>query len=476
MLVSLSVSNVLSIDGPIEFSMEASKESLHQERVAEVPGGRLLQASAIWGGNASGKSNFCEVLHFAQHLIVVGTLADRPTGRVPFKLRKKAVEEPSRFEFEILVDDKGEEKLFRYAFAITGKTVVSESLAEIRKASEKTYFTRSAATDGQPVFTLDWWGRKGVLEEERQFAGFVAKGTKPNQLFLHEAMDRNMPLLAPVFCWFRDQLVVLEPGAVSMPLEIQESNREELRGYVADILRRADTGIIGIRPVEVQVATLPMPPKQLEALLDEIKEEDGGISLLAPSGQRFSVFRKQGELIAARIVTLRRDADGEEVQFEMNDESDGTLRLFDLAPAFHDLGSSKSRKVYVIDELDRSMHTHLASALVELYFSTLTKDTRSQLIFTTHDSTLMEQRLFRRDEIWFIQRGVHGNTEMESLSNYKDVRHDKDIRKAYLLGRFSGVPHLKSFGGRPWPAGSKEPELFDRLNEAPSLPPASKHS
>jgi uncharacterized protein len=166
----------------------------------------------------------------------------------------------------------------------------------------------------------------------------------------------------------------------------------------------------------------------------------------------------------------------------MSDESDGTQRLFDLAPAFHDLSSPKSRRVYVIDELDRSMHTHLATALLELYFSTLTKATRSQLIFTTHDTALMEQRLFRRDEIWFIERGENGATQVESLSNYKDVRHDKDIRKAYLLGRFSGVPHLKPFGGRQGRAvslkgdnrGSREPELFDHLNEASASSPTGK--
>ncbi|MFZ4766167.1 MAG: AAA family ATPase, partial [Roseimicrobium sp.] len=261
MLARLAASNFLSIDASIEFSMLASKESQHQGRVAEgkdMPA-RLLQTAAVWGGNASGKSNFCRVLDFAQHMVVTGTRPDGPTGRIPFRLREAAANEPSRFEFEILVEADGEEKMFSYIFAVTGREVVEESLAEMRTVSERVFFTRKAGTDGgEHLFTLDWWDRRVVPEDDRMFARFVAKGTKPNQLFLHEAMDRNLALLAPVFRWFRDQLVVLSPDATCLSLEIQESNRQELRDYTVGLLNRADTGITGMEAVEVPVTSLGM--------------------------------------------------------------------------------------------------------------------------------------------------------------------------------------------------------------------------
>jgi len=420
MIVRLSISNFLSIDAPVEFSMLASKESQHLDRVAEgenMPA-RVLQTAAIWGGNASGKSNLCKVLDYAQHLVVTGTRPDGPTGRIPFRLREEAAKEPSRFEFEILVETEG---------------------------------------------------------EERMFARFVAKGTKPNQLFLHEAMDRNLALLAPVFRWFRDQLVVLEPDATSMSMEIEESNRQELRDYMVALLSRADTGITAMEAVEVPVASMGMPSNVRDDLLANMKDEDGGMLFRSPRGERFSVFRKNGELMASRIVTYRDSKEGKKIAFETSDESDGTLRLFDLAPVLHDLDAPGGRRVYVIDELDRSMHTQLTEALLEHYCGSRTKETRTQLIFTTHDVLLMDQRLLRRDEMWFIERGKHGETLLESLSDYKDVRYDKDVRKAYLEGRYSGVPRIKPFARRSVRYTMPEAESF-RLNEEPPKPEVSRRA
>ena len=107
-----------------------------------------------------------------------------------------------------------------------------------------------------------------------------------------------------------------------------------------------------------------------------------------------------------------------------------------------------SRKVDIIDELDRSMHAMLSEALLRNHLATQGPDTRSQLIFTTHDMMLMTQEIFRRDEMWFIERGRNGETRMERLSDYKEVRNDKDVRKAYLQGSYSGIPHVRPFSSR----------------------------
>ncbi|MFN0075557.1 MAG: AAA family ATPase [Prosthecobacter sp.] len=135
-----------------------------------------------------------------------------------------------------------------------------------------------------------------------------------------------------------------------------------------------------------------------------------------------------------------------------------------MSPVFHDLATPGCRRVYVIDELDRSMHTQLTEALLEHYNGTRSTDTRTQLIFTTHDVLLMDQALLRRDEMWFIERGKHGETLLECLSDYKEVRYDKDVRKAYLEGRFSGVPRIKPFLRRMATEPTPEAESF-RLNE-----------
>jgi len=431
--------------------MVASKENQHVQRVADGPEFpvRLLQTTAIWGANASGKSNFTRALHYVQFLIVHGTRPDRQTARIPFKLRAGAASEPSIFELDIVVPFEGEDRMFRYRCGVTAREVTEESLQEIRPVTNRMYFSRRSSGEGaEHHFDLAWWERRGVSNEDRTFVKVLAKGTRPNQLFLHEAMDRNLALLQPIYRWFLEQLVVLTPQAEFLNLETMEADRPELRRYVGMMLNRADTGIESITAEAVPLESLPMAAQVKERFLSEVKEADGGMLIRSSNGHRYSIYLKDGEPVASRIITYRRDVAGKQVAFETTEESDGTLRLLDLCPLFHEISSPTSRKVYVIDELDRSMHALLTMALLQNHLATRATDTRTQLIFTTHDMMLMTQEIFRRDEMWFIERGLHGETQMECLADYKEVRYDKDVRKAYLQGRYSGVPHLKPFGSR----------------------------
>ena len=469
MLIRLSATNFLSIDAPVEFTMLSSKESQHGGRLAVGDGlpGKILQTAALWGANASGKSNFCKVLQFAQWMVSHGTKPDATTSRRPFKMREAAAKEPSRFEFDILVEMHGDgerEKAFRYAFAVTGKEIVEESLVELRSASVRPYFSRKAVEGGgEHEWRLDWWDKKAISDEDRLFAKFVARGTKANQLFLHEAMDRNLELLAPVFRWFRDQLVVVEPDDDFLTMDTQEPERGELREFAAGLLQAAGTGIEKIEALEVPAAALGMPAEIRDEVLDAIKADNEGVIFRSPDHGRFSVFRKDGELLASRLVTYRTTPDGRKVQFELSEESDGTRRVFDLSPLFLDLENPACRKVYVIDEFDRSLHGELSRKLLEHYFNSRSNDTRTQLIFTAHDLMLMDQSLLRRDEMWFVDRTPEGATKLSCLSEHKALRYDKDVRKAYLEGRFGGMPRIVEFpkraGRRREAAGHAQPKL-----------------
>jgi AAA15 family ATPase/GTPase len=130
----------------------------------------------------------------------------------------------------------------------------------------------------------------------------------------------------------------------------------------------------------------------------------------------------------------------------MASESDGTVRIIDLLPAFLDLADPGTSRVYVIDELDRSLHTLLTRRLLDVFLGASGPGTRGQLLFTTHDALLMDQSLLRRDEMWVTERDDHGESTLLAFSEYKDVRYDKDIRKSYLHGRLGGVPRLLMAG------------------------------
>jgi AAA15 family ATPase/GTPase len=448
MLIRLYAANFLSFDSPIEFSMTATKESRHGGRVAEgadLPL-RILQTAAIWGPNASGKSNFCRLLIFGQFMVVTGTRPDAGTTRRSFRLRRGASQEPSRLEFDILVKVAGEEKTFRYAFSVTEKIVLEESLTEIRTSSERTYYSRRYNRElGTTDWKMDWWDRKGVTDDDRQFAKFVARGTKDNQLFLHEAMDRNLSLLAPIFRWFRDQLVIVQPDDDYLTLNILEPERAELRSYAGELLRATGSGITGVEAVEVSASALGLTNELKKQVLDGIKDDEGGVIVRSSDGDRFSVFRKGGDLVTSRLVTYRTMDDGTKVQFELSEESDGTRRVFDLSPLFHDLENAASNRVFIIDEFDRSMHGMLSRALLLHYFSSRNAGSRSQVIFTTHDLMLMDQNLLRRDEMWFVDRSSVGSTTLSRLSDRKTLRFDKDVRRAYMEGLFSAIPAIGPF-------------------------------
>jgi AAA15 family ATPase/GTPase len=127
----------------------------------------------------------------------------------------------------------------------------------------------------------------------------------------------------------------------------------------------------------------------------------------------------------------------------MSWESDGTLHVIDLLPAFFTMGEKASRKVFLIDELDRSLHPSLTRHLVETYLAGITPDSRTQIIFTTHDVQLMDQKIFRRDEMWAMERSRFDGSVLIPFSDFNsDIRYDKDIRKSYLQGRMGGVPQI----------------------------------
>jgi len=178
----------------------------------------------------------------------------------------------------------------------------------------------------------------------------------------------------------------------------------------------------------------------------QLKEElDEGTTVRLTDDQineRFVITKDKGKLIAKKLVSYHLNSDGSKTKFNISQESDGTQRVIDMLPAFVELTHTQHKKVYVIDELDRSLHTHLTRSLLDNYLDNCSNETRSQLLFTTHDLLLMDQKLLRRDEIWITDRKNNGSSSLIPLSDYENIRYDKDIQKSYLQGRFGGIPRV----------------------------------
>ena len=162
-------------------------------------------------------------------------------------------------------------------------------------------------------------------------------------------------------------------------------------------------------------------------------------------GLRLIISKEQSQLKVKKIISFHKNSDGKLIEFDLQQESEGSLRLLDILPAFIDLEKKDSKYVYVIDDLDRNLHSVLSRRLLVIYLSNCSENSRSQLIFSTHDLLLMDQNLFRRDEMWISERQEDGASNLFSLAG-SNIRYDKDIRKMYLQGALGGVPKLVTLG------------------------------
>ena len=433
MIIRFSIENWMSFRNRVSFSLIASRERQHGERIPRVNKyqTRILPVAAIYGGNASGKTNFFKALSFVKGLVVKGTQPDSLIPVESFRLDAKAGEQPTHFTLELLVDDT----IYEFSFAATRKAIVEEKLVEISSASERVLYDRR---NGNPNFDRS-------LEKD-QFLQFAFKGTRDNQLFLTNSISQKVDLFRPVYNWFMDTLQLVAPDARFGAFEQYLDEDHPLYETLNEMLPQLDTGIKHLGGDKIPFDNLPLPEPLKTKLQEDVKEGMTVRMLTHPVNERFVVTRRNGELIAKKLVTYHPTADGTEAKFDIRDESDGSQRVIDLLPAFLELSAADSKKVYVIDEIDRSMHTLLTRTLVDAYLTKCSPETRAQLLFTTHDVLLMDQQLLRRDEMWVTERDISGNSNLLSFSEYKDVRYDKDIRKSYLQGRLGGIPRILAAG------------------------------
>ncbi len=410
--------------------MIASKERQHGDRVPKLDKyqTRVLPISAIYGGNASGKTNFFKALNFVKRFVVRGTsLPESLISVEPYLLDKKNKDKPTKIEVVFLFDNN----IYEFSFSVTQDSVLEEKLVFITSSSEKVLYHRK---DNIPHFNNKF--------KNDQFLHFAFKGTRKNQLFLTNSVSQNIDTFRPVYDWFKDRLELIAPDSRFEPFERFLNENHPLYAAMNNMLNKLDTGIDQLGVEEIPFENIPFPEDLKSRLQEEIKN-GMNLRITNPLNERFIIERKDGRLLARKLVSYHVRPDGEKVKFEIQHESDGSQRIIDLLPAFLDISLSDSNKIYVIDELGRSLHPLLTRRLLDAYLKKCSHESRSQLLVTTHDVSLMDQALLRRDEMWVAERDSKGCTDLISLSEYKEVRYDKNIRKSYLQGRLGGIPNLK---------------------------------
>lgn len=428
MLIRFSIKNWMSFRDQATLSMVSSLERRHGERVARINGLRLLPIATIYGANASGKTNLFNALNFAKQFIVHGTGVDQVIGVQPFRLDAQMQQAPSEFVFEVLVGDK----IYEYRFEVTYQQVVMERLTLILKTTERVIFERHK----QDIKAVH------VPDTEQSFWKFIKQAIRPNQLLLTTAIQLQHAPFVPIYHWFRDTLLLIAPDARFEDFERFVDKQHRHFDQMNQILQLLDTGIHELSGQEIPLSLLPLPD-ELKAKLQSDIPEGATVRLFDAIGsERIIMTRRNGILTAQKIVAMHARNDGGYEAFGMSQESDGTNRIIDLLPAILEASDQLTPHVVVIDEVDRSLHTMITNQLVQHFLASCTSQTRSQLLLTLHDVLLMNQDIFRRDEMWVTERRSDGASSLIGLSEYAGLRDDTDMRKSYLQGRFGGVPKV----------------------------------
>lgn len=444
MLIRFIIRNFLSFRDEIEFSMIAGKPRTHPTHVIEGEGRNgidVLKSAVIYGANASGKSNLVKAIYFAKSLVIEGT---RPNLKIPlnqFRFDESTAKEDSKFEFEF----EKNAKTYVYGFELNTSYIASEWLYETKKKSEKLVFERVTNLTTTGEFSTNIIFASIGSSKSRKVLELLGTSTRHNQLFATETFEREneyLKELKEIFSWFKSGLTIIFPESRHAALESYIDSNEVFRQRLAAYLNTLDTGVFGVGTelIDADKDLSDISSEDKQRLVQELSDSSERIILTNPEGGRIIVNMDEGgNLRAAKVVTKHKIKNKEStVSLGIEEESDGTQRLVDLFPAM--LGLTQGQTC-IVDELDRSLHPLLSQRFFELFFK-MTAEAESQLIVTTHESSLLNLDLFRRDEIWFVEKDNDGCSKLYSLEEFA-TRYDTDIRKGYLKGRYGAIPLLR---------------------------------
>lgn len=403
MLIAFSVENFRSIRDLQTLTMEPPRadEHLQAANTFELGGRRLLKSAAIFGPNASGKSNLLRALVWFRDFIRESASerqAGDPIEVVPFLLDERTEGAPSHFEIEFLLD----EHEYRYGFRVDAKRVHSEWL----------FRRKPGAAKAAQFFTRERHEFSPLGEAFKEARGLESR-TRANALFLSVCAQFNVAESVRIMDWVRR--IVSISGLHDAPLLEQTAIQLKDLGKASSFLqfaRKADFGITKIRS------------ESRPSRLREVRLRDGHEIKLARSKRMLIGIVDEG------------------FEFDLaRDESQGTQKFIALAGPL--LQALENGEIIVMDEFEARLHPRLTQALLDLFHGA-SNPRNAQLICATHDVTLLEPERFRRDQVWFCEKDDDGATRLYSLAEFdpKDVRPTTRFSKQYLLGLFGAVPRL----------------------------------
>jgi uncharacterized protein len=417
MLLQFTVGNFKSFKDKVTLSLQATTDDWREDdNIACVasPDLRLVKAAAIYGPNAGGKSNLIQAMAQFRRFILDSskdTQKGEPIPVTPFRLHSATEEAPTFFEALFLRD----EIRYRYGFEATKEAVVSEWLYKQGESIRETcLFTREIDS----IVPGDMFKEGKGLEER----------TRSNALFLSVVAQFNGNIAGEIMhCVNEFRVITGLDDSSYLPFTMKLLSDKEYQASIRELVRQADVGIEDLIRVDIekeQFSEILSKNRDIrQAVRDLLVQDASDVSIVRTLHQRFD----------------SNDRDAGAVEFDLKtEESAGTQQFFALAGPF--LRTLREGSVLVVDELDARLHPLLTKQLVGLFNSSANR--KAQLIFATHDQGLLDRKQIRRDQIWFVEKGAMGESNLFCLDEIRGVRKDANFEKEYLLGQFGGVPHI----------------------------------
>ncbi len=441
MLLRFTISNFLSFKEPTEFNTLTGDIRRFDNHVFKYKDLSLLKFSAIYGANATGKSNLIRAMDYLRDAVLEEDL--NKLSLSPFKGNE---DNPSSFEIEFIEENE----IYLYGFEIHRDKVISEYLYFSGMGNKDVLiFDRVVESKGHSKIEVN----KKYLKPKKNHTliEHYQERISSDQLFLNIIGDVDVGSLSidvDRALHYIFNLQIIFPSSRPTRLVSNLINEKSFMDFCTDMLCSFDTGIKNLSIQEFTLKDYFGEDKKnlIEEITEELKNnEEVDIYL---STDMIAVL--ENDLPVIKKLYVEHVGFGTDNLFSFNEESDGTKRLIEFMSMLYGLVvRSEENDVFIIDEIGRSIHPHLLKKFLEKLSSE--ESIKGQLIFTTHESNLLDLNVLRADEIWFAEKNRDkGYTEFKTLSEFKKIRPDLNIRKGYLDGRFGGIPILANFGDLNW--------------------------
>jgi uncharacterized protein len=413
MLVEFRLSNYRSVRKPQVLSMVASTGKELAANVCSADSDaklELVRAAVIYGANAAGKSNLIRALYFMRGFILSSAKESQKGEDISvdsFLFDKEHSSQPSKFEVTFTKD----KVRYQYGFELDKHRIYEEWLFAYPSGRMQQWFYRiydKKNSEYSWKFSNLFTGKKQLWKDS----------TRDNALFLSTAVQLNSEQLASVFDWFQKDLVIIPAfNRINPSRSLSQLDTEEGKKKLLKYINVADPGVSDILTATEKFSPENLPKDMPDSIKEKIKNDLSGKDVLTKL-----------EFIHFGNASL-----------DLEEESHGTQKFFAYAGYWID--ALENGKVVVVDELDNSLHPLAARFLINLISNPEKNKNKSQLVFTTHDTSLLDSNIFRRDQIWFVEKDKHNATQLYPLLDFSP-RKDEAIGRGYLQGRYGALPYI----------------------------------